>query len=569
MTRLRRDRIVHGRLPWWTLLLAALASAPVDAQLLPGIGDALRDAEKTRPQPPPRTQPRLDVDRPAPPAPGAPDAPGFRVEHIRLTGVTVLPEAGLVEILKPYAGRDLTLDDLNQAAAEITRLYRARGYPVARAYVPAQTIRDGVVELAVLEGRYGELSVRVDAALSGRLADEAVRALRPGEVIAEDALDRALLLLDDLGGVAARGTLRPGARPGTADLVIDVTGTPRLGGTLSADNFGSELTGRYRLGAGFHAHNLAGRGDTLSARALVAERADLAYGQVAYDVPLNGDGLRAGAIGTYTSYTLGETLSALGATGYAGIATAYVRYAIVRSRRGSLYAQLALDAKRLEDKIAAAGAFNPRKESVATITVHGDAPDRDPVRGVTSGSFAIAGGRLNIEDPTALAIDQATTRREGGFAKLNYSLARVRSVGRRLQLYGAVSGQLASKNLDPVEKFSLGGPLGVRAYPTGEAPGDTGILGTLEARYALPAPDFPGIVQAVAFIDSGTVQLDKRPFTPAPNHRTLTGAGIGVNVFARGGLQLTASYAWALGEERGSEDPDRRSRGWIQLVHSF
>lgn len=553
----------------WLLIPALLATTSVCAQRLPGIGDALRDAEKTRPQPPPQTQPKVDVDQPARPALKGPDAVRFRVDHIRLTGATSLPEADLIEVLRPYAGRELTLGDLNEAALEVTRLYRERGFPVARAYVPAQEIRGGIVELAVLEGRYGKVRVEVEAPFSRDLAHEAALALRPNEVIVEGPLDRSLLLLDDLGGIAARGTLKPGEETGTADLIVDVTETGRYGGTLSADNYGNELTGRYRLGGSVLANNLAGRGDTLAARAIIAQRSDLVYGQIAYNLPLTGDGLHAGAIGTYTNYTLGDALSALGATGYAGIATAYVRYALVRSRRGSLYTQLAFDAKNLEDKIGAAGTFNPRKEGVATLTLFGDVPDGGPTGGITSGSLAIAGGRLNVQDSTALAIDQATAQTEGGFFKLNYSLVRVQNLTRALQLYAAVSGQLASKNLDPVEKFSLGGPLGVRAYPTGEAPGDEGILATLEARYALPIPDFPGVTQAVAFVDSGSIQINKSPFAPTPNHRTLTGAGIGLNVFARGGFQLSASYAWSLGDEPATGDTGHSSQGWIQFVKAF
>jgi hemolysin activation/secretion protein len=570
----RRERSLHPpnqpeRIVRWLLVLAALAPMSASAQQLPGIGDVLRNVEKTRPQPPPQTQPKVDVEQPARPALQAPDTLRFHVDRIRLTGVTALPEADLIALLQPYVGRDLTLHDLEEAAAAITRLYRERGFPVARAYVPAQEIHDGVVELVVLEGRYGKVGVAVDAPLSRAVANEAVQPLRPDGVIEENALDRALLLLDDLGGVAARGTLKPGEKPGTADLVVDVTETERYGGTVGADNYGNELTGRYRLGGSFHADNLAGRGDTLAARAIVSQGSDLVYGQLAYNLPLTGDGLQAGAIGTYTNYTLGQGLSALGATGYAGIATAYARYALIRSHRGSLYTQLAFDAKNLEDKIGAAGTFDPRKESVATLTIFGDASDSGPGGGITSGSLAVAGGRLNIQDSTALAIDQATAQTEGGFFKLNYSLVRLQNLAREIQLYAAVSGQLTSKNVDPVEQFSLGGPLSVRAYPTGEAPGDVGILGTLELRWALPIPGFPGLAQAVTFLDSGAVQINKSPYSAAPNHRTLTGAGVGINFFVRGSLQLTASYAWALGDEPATGDSGRTSQGWIQLVKTF
>jgi len=38
-------------------------------------------------------------------------------------------------------------------------------------------------------------------------------------------------------------------------------------------------------------------------------------------------------------------------------------------------------------------------------------------------------------------------------------------------VYGRVSAQWASKNLDSSQKFGLGGPNGVRAYPSGEGYG--------------------------------------------------------------------------------------------------
>lgn len=551
------------------LLGAALAPGVTPAQQPPGIGDALRGVEKTRPEAPPRPAPGLRVDEPARPALEAGAAAPFRVERIRVTGATAVPEEDLLPLVADFTRRDVTLPELAGATARITAYYRERGFPLARAYLPAQEIRDGALEIAVLEGRFGRVEARNDAALAPRLAEEALAPLRAGEVIEETALDRALLLLDDLGGVSAHGTLSPGQAVGTADLAVDLTPEQLYGGSLGADNYGIRETGRWRFGGAAYAHNLAGRGDTLSARALVAQRADLAYGQVGYDLPLTGDGLRAGALATYTDYTLGRELASLDATGNAAIGTAYVRYPLIRSRRGSLYAQAAADYKDLEDRIDAAGSFNPRNLWLATLTLAGDAPDDVLAGGVTSGSIAFGAGSLDIEDPVALAIDQASTRADGSFRKLTWSLVRLQQLAPRWQVYLAASGQQASQNLDPVEKFSLGGPFGVRAYPTGEAPGDEGVLGTLELRYLTPVPDSPLTAQLVAFVDSGSVTLNKDPFAPQPNRRTLTGAGIGLNLFGWEQIELRLSYAWRLGSEPALSDDGDTQRGWIQLIKSF
>jgi hemolysin activation/secretion protein len=65
------------------------------------------------------------------------------------------------------------------------------------------------------------------------------------------------------------------------------------------------------------------------------------------------------------------------------------------------------------------------------------------------------------------------------------------------------------------------------------------------------------------------VRINKDSFAPVSNSRTLTGAGIGLNVFARDGLQLRASYAWALSDAKATGDGDRSAQGWIQFIKGF
>jgi hemolysin activation/secretion protein len=113
-----------------------------------------------------------------------------------------------------------------------------------------------------------------------------------------------------------------------------------------------------------------------------------------------------------------------------------------------------------------------------------------------------------------------------------------RLLGGDTLLWLALAGQQASKNLDSSEKFSLGGPTNVRAYPTGEASGDEGWRGTLELRHSLAAS-----VQGVLFYDFGSVKINKTPFAILANDRQLAGAGFGVNA-SWDKLQFKSSLAW-------------------------
>lgn len=107
---------------------------------------------------------------PAPPVPAA----AFRLNDLRLNGVKALSNEELQSITQPYIGRDVTLGDLEALAQAITARYRERGYFLAQAVVPVQTVQGGVVEISVIEGRLGKIDVIV--APDAPIAEARVRA---------------------------------------------------------------------------------------------------------------------------------------------------------------------------------------------------------------------------------------------------------------------------------------------------------------------------------------------------------------------------------------------------------
>ena len=114
-------------------------------------------------------------------------------------------------------------------------------------------------------------------------------------------------------------------------------------------------------------------------------------------------------------------------------------------------------------------------------------------------------------------------------------VSRLQAVSERLALFGAYSQQFTNKNLDASEKFSLGGPNAVRAYPQGEGAGDQGYFANLEMRYRLPLEDsLPGTVVLTGFYDFGRAILINRPTAAdfAANTarlRRVAGPGVGIN----------------------------------------
>jgi hemolysin activation/secretion protein len=157
------------------------------------------------------------------------------------------------------------------------------------------------------------------------------------------------------------------------------------------------------------------------------------------------------------------------------------------------------------------------------------------------------------------------------YAKLSFSASRLQNIIGPLSLYGAIRGQVASKNLDISEQMELGGANGVRAYPEGEAYGDDGYVATLEARLLLPKwPEkLPGRVQLITFVDNGYVRVNNFPFASGPNDLTRTGVGVGVIWSAPNNFLVTATYAHLVGGVRATSYPDNSGMFWVQIVKYF
>ncbi len=114
--------------------------------------------------------------------------------------------------------------------------------------VAQQTFADGVLQITVVEGRYGKISATGDARLAP--AEQGFLAvLVPGSVIDSAGLERTTLILSDQPGLRTAPIVRPDQEVGTGDLVVQVSPTPAVKGELGLDNHGNRYTGEYRARA--------------------------------------------------------------------------------------------------------------------------------------------------------------------------------------------------------------------------------------------------------------------------------------------------------------------------------
>src|SRR5450759_2666562 len=178
-------------------LLAALfvAFAPLAAQaagpVVPDAGSILQQVQPVTPPTPSSTGTGLTIEREG----GAklpPSAP-FEVKAIRISGNTLFDTPTLHALVADAEGKNLTLSQLDELAARITDYYHSHGYPLARAIIPAQAIRDGVVNLEIIEARYGKISLDNRSRVNDPLLQDTLSPLQSGQAIGQTELDHALL----------------------------------------------------------------------------------------------------------------------------------------------------------------------------------------------------------------------------------------------------------------------------------------------------------------------------------------------------------------------------------------
>ena len=549
----------------YALVLIAL-SPTAFAQQPPTAGGQFQQIPAT--PVPQRAAPEIRIEQGNAPALPASEQTRIQVRSLRVTGESLYSEAELINAAGFSAGGELSLAELRGMAARIADHYHQNGYFVAQAYLPAQDIKDGVVTIAVLEGRYGNVTVRNQSNLSDAQANGLLDGLNKGDAISIAPLENRLLLLSDTPGVNVRSTLAPGVELGTSDLIVDVTPGQRVTGNVEADNAGNRYTGENRIGATVNINNPFGHGDVISLRGLTSG-SGLTYGRLSYQTQLGK--ATVGVAYTALQYRLGEEFAPLHAHGTAEIASIYGSYPLIRSRTANLNALMGFDAKVFQDKIDLTSSVTDKKANVFWAGLNGGNLDNIGSGGANSYSLIQTFGKLDIETPAALAADAATARTNGSYHKLAFAAARLQHVTERVSLYGGINGQLSSKNLDISEKMGLGGPYAVRAYPVGEAYADKGYVVNLEARLLLPKfyDDMPGQMHLVGFADTGAVTLNNNPWTTGVNHRTLSGAGVGLTWVDYNDFSVKAYWAHKLGSEVATSAPDKSGRFWIQLVKYF
>ena len=472
-----------------------------------------------------------------------------QVTQFKLEGNTLLGAEQIQAVLLPFLHRPLDYNQLQAATAAVADAYRAAGW-IVRAYLPVQDIVEGVVSIQIVEAVFGGLKFESHVSASEKRLNLAqiqrgFDALqRVGAPLNADAIDRALLLADDLPGVAVSGSLQEGTHARQTDLLLKLADEPLVVGEVNLDNTGSRSTGADRLSANLNLNSPFGLGDRLGTNLIHTQGSD--YVRVGGTLPVGANGWRIGAnVSTMRYQLVAAEFQALDSKGTSDSTGLEASYPLLRTRLQNLYFNASLEHKTFDNQANGATTTNYRADNLS-LGLTGNLFDKLGGGGANSASLTLTSGKLDLSGSPHQAADATSSQTDGSFNKLRYSASRQQVITDELSFYAVLSGQWASKNLDSSEKLYLGGASGVRAYPSSEAGGSAGQLLNLELRYRLSRG-----FNVTAFYDAGQVVVNANnngSSALALNDYGLKGAGLALAWQSEAGVNIKASWAQRIGD---------------------
>ena len=553
MTRLNmRDEFLIPR-RWLSigLAVAGMTGLHAWAQALPDAGSIRQQIEPSRALPLP---PAAPPQRVAPtPEIKPPVGMTVNVKSFQLLGHRLLSTEELMPALAEFVGRTLDFAGLQRATDAVAAAYRESGW-LARVYLPEQDISEGTITLQVVEARFAGL--RLEGEPSKRVLSSDIEAFfeeqqKTGEPLNTLALDRALLLADDLPGISVAGTLVPGQAEGETGLAIQTSEEALVFGDVTLDNTGARSTGSNRVMLNLNINSPGDHGELINLTALRTQGS--AYVRLGLTVPVGYNGLRFGFNGSTMNYKVIDGPSSLVSLNVQGSSDSIGldwSFPVVRQRMRNLYFSGGLDNKRFYNdsinKTSDTNSYADYETNSLRLGFSGNVFDDLGGGGANSASLQVVQGQLaRVKAHTQID----TLGRD--YIKFNYALSRQQSLTKDHSLLLNLQGQYATQLLDSSEKFYIGGASTVRAYPSSELGGERGQLLTGEWRWRLHAAWLLS-----GFIDQAWVTA--LPTTAADASTPSSLRGYGLSAAWQGPLGLNAKLTWS---QREGSNPKPTATG--------
>ncbi|PKG37373.1 ShlB/FhaC/HecB family hemolysin secretion/activation protein [Psychromonas sp. Urea-02u-13] len=481
--------------------------------------------------------------------------------------VSPLEVQKLVWLIRAQQGkRGVTLGQIEGVANSITQFYRKRGFILAKAYIPKQEVRDGVVNLTVLLGILGEINVHGNALYD----DDEISSVFGNYLdkpVTSESIEENLFIINGYPGINVDGYFEPGTQVGDTKLNVSVRQEERFSFNTRVDNHGSKESGLYRFLIGGQANNLFGFADYLNVSLLqTVLPEDTTFWQINYESNFFSPRLRV-AVDISQNQFLVDQSSIAANIDLSGVVDVYGvqgTYISQRSRKQN-------------------SSYLLRYENISSDLQIGDLPDIDNYLDERLSRLALS-YRFDLLDDTNKLLHEVNIGYNYGFFDYGFSVGQKEKFHVLMVDYTLLSffkvpltdsnsrvvfrsySQYAGTNLSSLSRFSLTGPTKVRGFSSSYFTADDAIyLGTdwifnspSLFDFSIAGADFSNSFKPFVFFDYayGYQHLLDLQNTYATAH--LADVGLGLKVSHRSGFDGTVQLAFPILSELevAGEDSD-------------
>lgn len=435
---------------------------------------------------------------------GTADEVKFRINEIVVDKSEVLQEQEINSITQDYINKEIVLQDLYKVVNKINDLYATKGYLTCRAFLPPQTIKNGIVHINLVEGKSGNIYVDGNKSTNKSYITDRI-GIERGDYANINELNKDLLFFNGTNDIQLHITMHAGKEPGTTDYVISVAEPQKSSINVYVDNAGSESSGEWREGLFFTDRSLTGNRDSLM---LSGIRSDGTKSfSVSYMTPVGRSGTKLGL--NYSTNSVHITDGELEDLNVKGHSSAYGI---------SVIQPLIVNETMRTEASLEYGHQNSQTDFLGIHWVD------DTTDGYTA-SFSMTNyGNSSViyqRHGYRIGSSENITGYTKDFSKYIFNGFWQKAYDGGQMLSARLDGQYSSDNYLPsAEQFYIGGMYSVRGYEESYLGGDSGFAASIE--YSVPI-DKSKKTSVFTFFDYGSVFGDS-----AFDDHTLAGTGIGV-----------------------------------------
>ncbi len=480
----------------------------------------------------------------------------FKLNGIKISGNSIYSSNQLEKFAIDYYGQEITFKEVNEITHSITELYRNDGYLSSVAYVPAQSVKDGVLNINIVEGKVGTISIEGNKwAKTSYLENTILKGnnVKNEQIFNVKNLRNSMYDVEESKYLKGQIILKRGKMPETTDIKLRIEEKAPLGLGLSWDNTGRELIGNQRAGISTSIYNLTGYGDSLYVNPSFSSRTFALNS--GYSVPLGNKGTKFNFGYSLSDVELGGIYKSQKIESNTHNFSAGLEHPLYKGERLKLNGKLVWDMRHSEITLKN---INLDKYELRVLRTGIDGRYDDPTGRTYGGLFVSTGiPILGGQNNTGYGISSSK------FVKLNTNLIRVQKLPYKTIGVIKTGLQLTPDVLKAPEQLQMGGMYTVRGFNEGTLLGDNGYYFSAELSRAIPymqdikiayMPDkiktipLKNKVHMAAFYDQGFTRMHQQgQYKRSKNF--MQSLGFGIRYYLTKYIVAKVDFAFPLGRE--------------------